>query len=263
MISSDKQMSPARVARKHPLRCLLAGLRFLTIFPTFSSAENDSDYLAGALYFFCIIGIALGSLAAVLFSLFFSALPALVGAALLAILLSLFSGFLHLDGLADTADGFLSGKPVDICLDIMRDSRIGVMGAAAVCGLFLLKTAALSSISGQELLFALVLAPAAGRTAILCLMSVLPYVRKENGLASLFYTGSTRSAATLSLLLLLLLTAFLTPEKLILLGVTTSLVIGCFAFLCKKRIGGATGDTLGALCEITETAVLIAFTLFI
>jgi len=247
---------------KHPLRCVLAGLRFLTILPTFSSAENDSDYLPGALYFFGIIGIFLGALAAGLYYLFFSALPALVGAVLLAILLSLFSGFLHLDGLADTADGFLSGKPADICLRIMRDSRIGVMGAAAICGLFLLKTAALTSIPGQDLWCALILAPAAGRTSILCLMSLLPYVRQDNGIATLFYTGSSRSAAILSILLLLVLTAFLTPNKLILLGVTISLVIGCFFFLCKKRIGGATGDTLGALCEITETAVLIAFTLY-
>ena len=247
----------------HPLRCLLAGLRFLTIIPTFSSAENDTDYLAGSLYFFTIIGISLGILAAGVAALLLYAAPTLVSAALVAVLLSLFSGFLHLDGLADTADGFMSSKPADACLEIMRDSRIGVMGAAAICAIFLIKTAALYSIIGREFFYALLLAPAAGRTAIICLMSFLPYARENKGLATLFYQGSTRSAALFSVFLLLGLSAFLTPHKIIILSVTFCLVVIGFAILCRKKIAGATGDTLGAVCELTEVGVLIAFTLFL
>ncbi len=261
MHDGEQQMRPARIARRYPLRCILAGLRFLTILPTFSSAENDSRYLSGSLYFFTVIGVFLGVLGAGFAVLVSSVAPPLVSAALLAVLLCFFSGFLHLDGLADTADGFLSGKPAASCLAIMRDSRIGVMGAAAICANVLIKMAALASISGQELLAALVIAPAAGRTAIICLMALCPYARENDGLATLFYQASSRSVALLSIVLLAVLSVFLAPQKTILVAVMCSSVILGFSYFCKKRIGGTTGDTLGAVCELTETGVLLSFTL--
>ncbi len=262
MTAAEKKISPGQSARRYPLRCLLAGLRFLTILPTFSSAENDTLYLAGSLYYFTVIGVFLGTLGALFAALLSTIAPPLVSAALLAVLLCLFSGFLHLDGLADSADGFLSGKPAAACLAIMRDSRIGVMGAAAICATILIKMAALASIdTGRELLSALVLAPAAGRTAIICLMTLCPYARENDGLATLFYQSSTRLAAALSIAVFFALSVFLVPERTMLLVVTLSLVIVGFSYLCKKRIGGTTGDTLGAVCELTETGVLVTFSL--
>lgn len=259
----EQQMSPARVAGRYPLRCFLAGLRFLTILPTFSSAENDSRYLAGSLYFFTIIGVFLGILGAGFAALVNSVAPPLVSASLLAILLCFFSGFLHLDGLADTADGFLSGKPAATCLAIMRDSRIGVMGAAAICANVLIKMAALASISGQVLPAAMLLAPAAGRTAIICLMALCPYARENDGLATLFYQASSRFIALVSIMLLIAMSVFIAPQRTVLIAVMFSTLILAFSYLCKKRIGGTTGDTLGAVCEITETGVLLSFTLFL
>ena len=143
----------------------------------------------------------------------------------------------------------------------MRDSRVGVMGAAAVSAIFLIKTAALVSINSNELMTALVIAPAAGRTSILCSMALLPYARDNEGLGTLFYSGATRSAALFSLLIFVVMSYLMAPAKTMLVVATVILVTLCFAFLCRRRIGGSTGDTLGAVCELTEAAVLLAFSL--
>jgi adenosylcobinamide-GDP ribazoletransferase len=101
--------------------------------------------------------------------------------------------------------------------------------------------------------------PLAGRCAILFSMSRLPYAREEGGLGQLFYSESSKSAALGALLLLLLLLAVLTPSQLAITLVAVLLVNLLFNRWCRIQLGGATGDTLGAVCELTEMIVVIAF----
>ena len=251
-------MSDLHTAVTRPLRSLATAIRFLTVFPTFSSAQDDQSYFGAALYYFPVIGIGAGCLAA--FSSFILGLvfSDLVTAVLLAILLSSISGFLHMDGLADTADGFLSSRVRQRSLEIMKDSRIGVMGAIAVGSVLLLKSAAIISIGEQELTGGLIVAATAGRVAMILAMHFLPYARTEGGLGNLFASGSASVSAPLLSVILLLVTAFLLlPSKLLATVLVFLFILGMFNVICRKRIGGYTGDTLGCLHELMETGILL------
>ena len=131
-------MSELQKAVRHPLRSFSVAFRFLTIFPFFSLAGDDTDYFGAARYYFVIVGLVVGCFAALCALIIEAAASSLVSSVVLALLLSFVSGFLHMDGLADTADGFLSSRNRERCLEIMKDSRIGAMGLAAVVSCLLL-----------------------------------------------------------------------------------------------------------------------------
>jgi len=244
----------------YALRCMVSTLRFLTILPLPGSPEEDDRYFKDALFCFTPVGVIIGIAGAVFCWGLSFFIPGTVLALLFTLYLSGISGFFHLDGLADTADGFLSARPTDQCLEIMRDSRIGVMGAATICAVFMVKAAAFAAMDNQALLVAALLTPVAGRTAIVICMALLPYARTEGGLGGLFYTPKARKAAVLSTLLFIMIGCIVYPERVLLLALALFCVVSLFTLLCKKRIGGATGDTLGAVCELAEAAAALAFT---
>ena len=109
----------------------------------------------------------------------------------------------------------------------------------------------------------MILAPAAGRTAIVFMMAMLPYARDEQGLGKLFYSGINRWAALSSALIFIAVASAMAPAKLFLLCLTVLLTVTVFSLICRRKIGGATGDTLGAVCELTETTVLMSFCIII
>jgi adenosylcobinamide-GDP ribazoletransferase len=257
----EHQESIVRRTIVRPIRSFLTALGFLSIIPVGSRGADGPDSFAPALFYFPLVGLLLGSLAAGFFLLLQSLLPPLVVGALLAVLLSLMSGFIHLDGLADTADGFFSGTPRERCLEIMRDSRIGVMGSAAICCLLIIKVAALATISEQQMVAALLVAAAAGRVSMVCMMAVLPYARSGLGLGRLFYSDATRQAAVVSILLLAMIVFVLAGRLFFPVIVTAVVLLLLLAVFCRKKIGGATGDTLGATCEMMETAILTVFSM--
>lgn len=239
-------------------RCI-AAVRFLTIFPVPGTLGREREELAGAVPSFPLVGLMLGLLSGGISWVLWSVLPPLVAAVLLTTCLLGYSGGLHVDGLADTADGFCSARSRERILDIMRDSRIGAMGVAALVLLLLTKISTLATLPAAAALQAAILMPIAGRVGIVILMALLPYARKEEGLGTLFYSRRSRWSAVWAfcfLFFVLLLTIGWNcwlPMSLfffILLG---------FALLCRRIIGGATGDTLGAACEIGEACIPLAF----
>lgn len=246
-------------AVRHPLKSLMAAVRFLTILPLPGSGEKDPEFFDGALFYFTITGLLIGCFGALFAFLLVKILPVIVSAVLLTIFLSLASGFLHVDGLADSCDGLLSARSAPKCLEIMRDSRIGVMGAAVLCAVFLLKTASITAIDQENIYQAIIIAPAAGRTAIIFMMALLPYARKNEGIGALFYSGTNRWAPFFSALFFISAAALLIPSKLVLLSMILVISVVLFSWICRKKIGGATGDTLGAICELSEAMILMAF----
>ena len=257
-------MSELKTAVRHPLRSFSAALRFLTVFPWFSSPGDDRQYFGASRFFFPLVGLAVGCVVAFCAAIFYRVASPLVSAVFLSIALSSVSGFLHMDGLADTADGFLSSRNRERCLEIMKDSRIGVMGAIVVCAVLLLKSAAIFSLAEQDVIGGLICAAVAGRTAIVIAMYFLPYARPEGGLGKLFDTGEKAYAAPLiSILLLLSIIIFLLPGKLLVIICSFLLILMVFSAWCRRKIGGFTGDTLGCLCEIIETGTLLAAGLII
>ncbi len=248
--------------KRRPLRLaqLCTAIRFLTIVPLSWRAADDLHQFKECLLFFPIVGAligAVGYLGTALLLLFF---PQQVVAILALIYLAFISGFLHLDGLSDSADGLLSSRPREDCLRIMKDSRAGAMGVVVVVCILLAKYSALSTMAPKTLCLAIFFMPLAGRSAILFSMAYLPYARAEGGLGSLFYSDSSKTAAFLAFLSLVVFLAVLAPSLLIVTLIAVLVITLIFGRWCRNCLGGATGDTLGAVCELTEAITAVAFT---
>ncbi|MHB8809443.1 MAG: adenosylcobinamide-GDP ribazoletransferase [Desulfobulbaceae bacterium] len=240
------------------LRNCVAAFRFLTILPFPGSFGSAGDDLRGSLPWFSLVGLVLGGIGAAGACLAWQILPVPVAAVVLTFFLLSFSGAMHLDGLADSADGFFSARGRQEMLAIMRDSRIGVMGVVALVLILLLKTACLGTLSPDAVVRAGLLIPLAGRCALVLMVSLLPYVRPEGGLATTLYAGRSFPAVLLALMVLV----FAGYAVLGFLGIVAvaaaMLGVLVFAWYCRGKIGGATGDTLGASCELAEAAVALA-----
>ncbi|WP_163336673.1 adenosylcobinamide-GDP ribazoletransferase [Desulfopila sp. IMCC35008] len=232
---------------------LLTAVRFLTIIPVSWKADRDEDHFGTSIIFFPLVGLIIGCLGSVLVLIANQFLPGTVVSFILLIYLAAISGFLHLDGVADSGDGLLSYRPAKQSLEIMKDSRVGAMGVIVIVFLLLGKYSALSSIPVAYLVSAALVLPVGGRLAILLTMTLFPYGRREGGLGGLFYSPMSRigtySGAGLLFLTAITIYGFLTA--LVLTGVVIGTVL-LFGLFCMKRLGGVTGDTLGAVSELTE-----------
>jgi adenosylcobinamide-GDP ribazoletransferase len=238
----------------------LAAFRFLTIIPVKWKTERDGEYFTSSLIYFPIIGIIIGLLAwllTVICQLFF---PQPVAAVIVVSYLAFISGCLHLDGLSDSGDGMLSSRPRERALEIMKDSRVGAMGVIVTIFVLLGKYSALTSMDGQLLGPAVFFMPIAGRVAILFFMAALPYARQEGGLGLLFYTSSVKRTALSGLAILTILLAAFALSHCFVVLLFVVVLFFFFSRWCKGKLGGATGDTLGAGCELTEMVVAMAFT---
>ncbi|MER8729458.1 adenosylcobinamide-GDP ribazoletransferase [Mesorhizobium sp. M1227] len=173
---------------------------------------------------------------------------------LAAILLA--TGCLHEDGLSDVADGFGGGKTRGRKLEIMRDSRIGAYGACALAVSLLIRWSVLSGFAGPAHVFwALIAAHAASRGLLGAFMHLLPPARAD-GLSADAGTVSTETAgigAVLGAVALLALGFSAAMFALILLA----FLFAAFRALCLNQIGGQTGDTVGALQQLGEIAILL------
>ncbi len=239
-------------------------IRFLTLVPISWRAEEDQHHFRRSLAFFPAVGGLIGACGALLAALLLAWFPQPVAAALILIYLAFISGCLHLDGLSDSADGLLSSRPREAALAIMKDSRAGAMGVVTVVCLFFGKYAALSAMSPETFCLAVFFMPFAGRCAILLSMSRLRYAREEGGLGALFYSNDSKNAAFLALLVLFIALVVMAPGRVAIAAVAGFLAVNLlFNRWCRTRLGGATGDTLGAVCELTEMVVAIAFSLIL
>jgi adenosylcobinamide-GDP ribazoletransferase len=230
---------------------LLAAFRFLTIFPMPGGRGRTEADLAGSVLYFPLVGLVLGGLLAVLaFSLTY-AVPPLLTSALLVVAFLAPSGGLHMDGLADTADGFLGSRVRERTLEIMRDSHVGAMGALGIACVLLVKWAALASVAERDLWRVALLTPVAGRAVMVLHLAALPYARPD-GLGAVFYGRRHRADAAWAVLALFLTGGLVLGVRGVAVGIASAVVALGMAVVFTRRIGGVTGDTLGALCEITE-----------
>jgi len=240
------------------MKRFLAAIQFLTILPLPAALDPDGRALGHSLPFFPLVGLAIGAVAALADWALWHILPLGVTSVLSVILLIAASGALHLDGLADTADGLFSARPRERVLEIMRDSRTGPMGVAAIVAVITLKIALLSSLAAPGRWWVLVLTPVAGRCALLIHLALLPYVRPEGGLADLFHQNRSQGHALWALLFLLALGSLAGGFPGFLAAAVAALAALLLAAYLQRRLGGLTGDTLGAACELTELAPALA-----
>lgn len=234
------------------IKQFLAAVQFLTICPLPASIKIDEQVLGRSVTYFPVVGILLGAAAACLDYGLTYILPLPVVSTLVVIFMIAVSGALHMDGLADTADGFFSSRPRQQMLDIMRDSRTGPMGVIAIVCVLILKVTLLTAVPQSARWWVLLLTPFAGRSALLLMMAVIPYARTEGGLAAIFYAHRSRYDIVWIMVALAAIGWLVSGWA----GLTAGLASFAFVLLLTAyvhaKIGGFTGDTLGAACELTE-----------
>ena len=232
---------------------------FLTTIPlSRTHHEPTAPELAASMAWYSTVGLMLGGILALsdmLLSRIFA--QEVVNILLIVLLVSLTRG-LHQDGLADTLDGLAGGRTPADRLSIMRDPRIGAIGATGLFLSLVLRYAGLMALPQSLRAPALVCMPALGRCAMVVLVWLLPYARTGGGLASPFLMH-------LSIFHVMGSTLVLTVALMVGLGVTATIVtlIGsCLVLIaiqagCRALFGGITGDTLGATNEIVEIVFLL------
>jgi adenosylcobinamide-GDP ribazoletransferase len=252
---------------RHELRLFLIALQFLTRVPVPAAVGWSPEWMNQSARHFAGVGLVVGGFgAAVLWAAAF-AFPALV-AVLLAMAATVWlTGAFHEDGLADTCDALGGAVSRERALEIMKDSRLGTYGAVALVFVLALKAATLVALVQRDLLLtlaALPLAHALSRAATVALLYALPYGgdaahAKAKPLAERTDALGLVCAAAWALIALAAAAALgWSGRALALAGVVVALLAWWMARWLRRRLGGFTGDGLGATQQITELGCYLA-----
>jgi len=240
------------------MRHFLIAVQFMTALPIPRDFQATSEDMGKCMAYFPLVGLLLGGLLVALHHVLLPLFPgSTVDLVCILGLIGLTRGF-HLDGLADTADAFLSHRDRERMLAIMKDSRIGTMGVLALMAVLALKFQLLTVLPPPVKPVALVSVPMAARWGIVLQAAFLPYARPEGGLGKAFveHVGLRETLVASVLAIGIALALWCTQGVLVLLccGMFSLL----FAWYIQGRIGGCTGDTLGAGVELGEVAALLS-----
>ena len=235
---------------------LISALRFLTVVPVPGRESEGPSALGRAAWWFPVVGLMLGSALALAALAADALFPPLVAAALLVAAWKVATGGIHLDGLADSLDG-LAGRDAARRLAIMRDSRIGVFGAAGLILLLLLAVTALAGLSTSLRFRVLVLAPVIGRVTPLLAGAWLAPATPGQGLGAAFAAGLSRWAGPVHVAAGCALAAWLLGIWGVAVAAAAWGVTLLAAAFVARRLGGVTGDVLGAVVEVAELGALL------
>lgn len=221
---------------------------------------QPADWGRSALYF-PAVGLLIGGLLAVVHALLPTAAAPALSAALLLTVWTGLTGALHLDGLADVADAWVGGQGDRArTLALMQDPRSGPMAIVVLVLLLLLKFAALTTLVLGKAWPVLLAVPVLGRAALLLLLLTIPYVR-SGGLGAVYAEQLPRVTSRVLLLAVGGGSLGLFGSRGLLLLAGLGLLYLTLRNRLMARLGGITGDTLGAACELTEAAALILLVL--
>ena len=226
-----------------------------------------------------LVGLVIGAiLVLIVFIANLLAVPALIRGAIVLCAYIFLTGGLHFDGLADTCDGVFSGRNREQSLEIMKDSRIGVFGTLGIfmAGLFYF------ALFSEAHITAVLVFPVVGRACCLISASLVPYARTDgmgkatgNAGGPVSVASAVVSVVGASILTFPMYLIFAEPEEqsvvlLAIVPIVCSLIAALAAIIVtvivtrtfKKRLGGVTGDTFGAVIELSSLVYLLVFILF-
>lgn len=263
----------------------LLAVTFLTVIPLKRSAQYRHPAMGRAMLWFPAVGLLIGcATAGVLFGAG-QVFPGILPPTIAVVFVVGLTGALHLDGLADTFDGLFGGRDRESRLRIMRDTGVGAYGTAAVACALLLKVGAVAALADARWLAgmavrpygewpaawfgrerwvpvaAVALAPVWGRWVMTLAAGIGPYARKDGGTGAFFVESITVFHAGMLGLIPFVLTVYLFDWQGAVAGAATGLVAGGLMLWWRRKIGGVTGDTMGALGEVSELAFLLALLL--
>ena len=243
------------------LRLALTALMFLTRIPVPAWVGHSAAQLNQSARYFPLAGLAVGAVSALAYVAAATILPHSVAVALAIAAAVLATGAFHEDGFADTCDGLGGGHTREDALRIMQDSRVGAYGAIGIALALILRFAALASFAPGAVGPALLAGHAASRFYPVLLIRLLPYARLEGGKSKPFAIGAIDLVIALAIGLLPVVLLF--PPRDWLAVLPPLAACGWLAGTFKARLGGFTGDCLGAtqqVCELVFYLSLLALT---
>ena len=233
------------------MRNLISALQFITILPLGKARTFDPPKMVP---YFPLVGLLLGALVALFDILIARFWAPPVVAILDVVLLAVLTGAFHLDGLGDTADGLFSPRSRDQALEIMKDSRIGVMGLVAIVFALALKWGGIQGLDAHRSLL-LIIVPAYARAGILFGMQLLNYGRTD-GTGLPFFKDKLNWGNHWGLLIPVGLSILL-GWKAIWLNMMFAVIVAAILLFYRRRMGCITGDMLGAMTEVTEAGLFL------
>lgn len=249
---------------RRQLELLLLALQFFTRVPIPSWVGYSEERLNRSARYFPLIGLFVGIVAAGTYSLTVLLLPQGVAVLLSTVATLLLTGAFHEDGFADVCDGFGGGSTRERVLEIMKDSRIGAYGAIGIGSMLMLKWQSLAALPVTHVAPVLVLAHGLSRLGSCALIWRMSYAR-ENGKAKPLAQGMSHGEYVAALAVIALANAALcwifnvSVLLSMLAWIAVAMVAGAMGRWFSGRIGGFTGDCLGAVQQVSEVVIYIVF----
>ena len=236
---------------------LIIAIQFLTVIPLSSKHTVTEQDLGKSMLYFPLVGLVIGGMLVCTRIPLSLCLPSGVVDALLIAVLIIITGAMHLDALADTADGIFSGKERTVKLEIMKDSSVGAMGMVTVFIVLMLKYVTLIALSVALKNKALLLMPLMGRWAQVIVAYSSDYAGLSKGLGFPFTTHVSFTLLSFTGVFSVVVAFYLFSLPGMVIAATIALIALLYSLFFKRLLGGVTGDILGAVTEVTEVLVLI------
>jgi adenosylcobinamide-GDP ribazoletransferase len=232
----------------------ILALQFLTILRI--KEDIEEKYLPSSLIFFPLVGFFIGLFSAIFNKCLHYFLNPLISDILTVLFTVFLTGGIHIDGVADTFDGIFGGKNREEILKIMRDKNIGTFGTIYVIFVILLKIFLINLLPGNIKFNGIIVTPLFGRFMIVFSIYFFNYAR-ETGKGKIFFEGINTKIFILSTFLFTILVSLFFSYTLILFLLPLIIFTFLLNIYLTKKIGGLTGDTLGAINELNEILLLI------
>jgi adenosylcobinamide-GDP ribazoletransferase len=249
MTEDEDENRPYLDVLARQMHAFLIAVQFLTRFPV-PQVSWDEKKTGLSVIYYPLVGLLLGGVLAVFAATLHTA-PIVLSALILAFWVWA-TGGLHLDGLGDTADAWACGGNRERMMAVMKEASCGPAAVSTIAILLFLKFAALTVLIGEKQWTAIMLAPMVGRLFVPVLFSTTPYVR-VGGLGSAMAKHLPPTATWVAIAVAMLALFFV--------GVCMVLGAVCLLFVIRhaamKKLGGITGDVVGAAIEALETLVLL------
>jgi adenosylcobinamide-GDP ribazoletransferase len=238
------------------VRGFLGAVSFLTRVPTGTGA-GDQGELARSVPWFPVVGAGVGLAVAGVYLGAGELLPPLPAATVAVVAGTCLTGAFHEDGLGDTADAFAGGWDRDSTTRILKDPRLGTFGVLAVAAGLLLRVAAVAALAPAAALAALPAAHALSRAAAVATMTALP-AAGDTGLGATYVLALSRRRALAGAAAGLAIALALLGMAAVWAAAAAGLAAAALGRLAVRRLGGVTGDVLGAVQQLGEILVLLA-----
>lgn len=256
MSSEARTVRPSRLVTE--LRRLLMAVQYFTRVPMPSWVGHSAEHLQGTARYFPVVGVLIGAVGALVLWATSLILPGPLPVVLSTAATVLLTGAFHEDGLADTFDGLGGGATRERALEIMKDSRLGTFGVAALVLTLLIKITALNALPVTLAIFAMIAGHAFSRACAVTLLFASSHVGNPE-LSRARAVAQPMSLGELAFALLIGIAPLYWCGMHAVAGFITAVVmLFVLARWFVQRLGGFTGDTLGAAQQLTEIAFYVA-----